>query len=184
MHRTDLEPPVNDGRFARSYALPVAPSKPVRRAVEPPSNGQPERTRGAAQAGPRTPQMEDQRLFALAMAAEREAMQRSRMYRLVKASARLWSRAHEIAWRWYLMAVECVSAHAGGFVPRDVRGGRLQKCGGCTLRVTREGHDYCGACSCPKKTFWPLARLTWKTRLAAWRCPVRKFDRIRRPLGL
>lgn len=47
---------------------------------------------------------------------------------------------------------------------------RLEACRTCPARVTKDGHDYCNDCGCPKSNFWPAARLANKARMSAARC--------------
>lgn len=77
-------------------------------------------------------------------------------------------------------------AHGLGYVSRATHRYRLGRCNGCTFRTTHElpvlGRvAYCDGegggrgCGCMRHPLWPMASLTYKTSLAAWRCPAGKF---------
>lgn len=63
--------------------------------------------------------------------------------------------------------VVVVREKPGDFVIRDVDGNPRHPNFVAERRMFTE-HAYCGACQCPE---WPLARLTYKNRKAAWECP-------------
>lgn len=118
----------------------------------------------------------DQVALARAMAIEKKRVDATRAARFMRWVKRTSERAIESTWRWYLMIGDALADHAGGFV---VAGNEYRRrgeaCRGCTFNKTVLGHEFCEGCPCPKKWYWPFARLTWKRRLGAFRCPIGKF---------
>lgn len=160
----------------RAYALPVverptsridptAPLRhvPVRREIAKPRPAE------------ESPRDRDRRLLGMALAKEREAMERSRVRRLLRFTAKCCEWAHDKAWKWWLMGTDLLAAHSRGAARQSVTEERLAICSGCTLRVEVQERAYCDACPCPMKRAWVPSRLSWKAELAAWSCPIGKF---------
>lgn len=179
MHRSDLTTlPAQDGRFDRAYALPVVAQPPRRAPVAAPTRHVPMRS-DATRPRPaeESPRDRDRRLLGMALAKEREAMERSRVRRLLRFTAKCCEWAHNKAWKWWLMGTDLLAAHSRGAARQSVTEERLAICSGCTLRVEVQERAYCDACPCPMKRAWVPSRLSWKTELAAWSCPIGKFVR-------
>lgn len=75
--------------------------------------------------------------------------------------------------RYFPMALAFYRAHRPGFVEPLARKIRLAKCSGCHLRRG----DYCKptqqSCGCAK---WPASRISWRSRLRSWSCPLGHWD--------
>ena len=66
-----------------------------------------------------------------------------------------------------------VIAHAAGSVSRGLNRKRLVQCVGCDRRYIYQEHAFCRTnCKCGH---WRLARLSYKTGLSGWQCPIDKF---------
>jgi hypothetical protein len=72
-----------------------------------------------------------------------------------------------------------VLAHSGGFASQATRRIRLAVCTGCVYNYEKAEHRYCRGdnggrgCGCGH---WRGSRITHKVKLAAFRCPQRRFD--------
>lgn len=177
MHRGDLSDlPVDEARFSRAYALPVLARERQATPTAPPPRHVPARrgveTTPLAEESPRD---RDRRLLGIALAKEREAIERSRVRRFLRCTAKCCEWVHEKAWKWWVMGTDLLAAHSRGAARRSITEERLIICGGCTLRVEVRERAYCDACPCPMKRAWVPSRLSWKTELAAWSCPIGKF---------
>lgn len=179
MHRDDLTTrPKEESRFVRAYALPVVlAERPAPRPTPSPRYVPGRRDSATSVPAEESPRDRDRRLLGMALAKEREAMERSRVRRLLRFTAKCCEWAHDKAWKWWLMGTDLLAAHSRGAARQSVTEERLAICSGCTLRVEVQERAYCDACPCPMKRAWVPSRLSWKTELAAWSCPIGKFGR-------
>lgn len=74
---------------------------------------------------------------------------------------------------WYAKGREFAYAHLFLRCAKSIAEARRMVCERCSMRSMKGKHAYCGQCNCGKHR---AARLSWKTKLAGFSCPMGKFS--------